>query len=113
MTTPPVPSEETLIDNLNKLWQFLGALSRRPSILALLRAEGLIDEVLQQGWGYALKANGYREAPPAPKPPSDPLAEERARAIVEIDKADEPLFNRLTVVLQGDFPEQLAYLLRG
>jgi hypothetical protein len=104
-----IPTEETLLNTLTDTFKFLGAIGRNISIAAILRKEGLNPEVLQQGWGLLFAANGFVTADNTSTPTENPTG----KALAEVDQADDSLFRRVKVVLQGDFPAQLDFLLEG
>lgn len=106
-----IPTEETLLNTLGDTFKFLGALGRNASIATILRKEGLTEEVLDLGWSLLFAANGYKKNTTNAVP--DAVENPTADALVQVDQADDFLFRRIKVVLQGDFPEQLDTLLEG
>jgi hypothetical protein len=100
-------SDTVLNEAPGRAFKFLGAVSARASIRAMLASYGYSEADHQRGWSLTLATSGYRPAEAAA--PTTPAA---AAALAAIDAWDEPTF-RIARASLGAFPAQLDFVFAG
>jgi hypothetical protein len=105
MTEPEV-SQRTLEETPEKAFAFLRGVGTCPGAYAQLRTVGFGQSDLDEAWGLTHVASNY-DVDAAPLPATDPLVR---NALIELDKTDEPLCQRVDATLRRHHPEQAAFV---
>jgi hypothetical protein len=108
MTTPQVPSRQTLEEVPGRAFKFVIAVAEVPTIAALLATKGYNEAEHDYAWERLGKLAAVH--PPAGASILDKGVRD---AVVELDAWDEPNFAIIKASLERQHPEQAAFVFEG
>lgn len=99
-------SQRALEEVPEKAFAFLRGVGTCPGAYALLMTVGFGKSELDEAWGLTHAVSNY-DFGALPLPATDPLVR---NALIELDKTDEPLYQRIGATLRRHHPEQATFV---